>query len=193
MNYVEELIGDIPVNGVTVGFLLLVIAACVFLYKTYKKFKNMIIDNYKASAERDKKIDDTFDEVKKYHEFRVHDREQSLQIQAELTASIKAMEKTQTQNSEHLVELEKKIVSYELSITRDRLIHNYRYFTSPKTNPSQAWTELEKEAFFELFKTYEERGGDGYMHDTVQPAMLLLTVIPMSDHEAIIELMHTRN
>ena len=193
MDELMKLFGDVPINGITVGFCLLVISACVFLYKTYKKFKNMIIDNYKASAERDKKIDDTFDEVKKYHEFRVHDREQSLQIQAELNASIKAMEKTQTQNSEHLVELEKKIVSYELSTTRDRLMHNYWYFTSPKTNPSQAWTELEKEAFFELLKTYEERGGDGYMHSTVQPAMLLLTVIPMSDHEAIAELMHTRN
>ena len=193
MDELMKLFGDVPINGFTVATVILIIGALVAIYRAYKKFQKIIIDNYKEQEARNKKIDDTFDEVKKYHEFRVHDREQSFQIQAELTASIKAMEKTQTQNSEHLVELEKRIISYELSTTRDRLMHNYRYFTSPKTNPSQAWTELEKEAFFELLKTYEEHGGNGYMHNTVQPAMLLLTVIPMSDHEAITELMHTRN
>lgn len=193
MDQVMELLGDVPINGFTVATVLLIIGAVIAIYRAYKKFQKMIIDNYKEQEARNKKIDETFDEVKKYHEFRVHDREQSLKIQADLTASIKAMEQTQAQNSEHLVELEKKIVSYELSTTRDRLMQNYRYFTSPKTNPSQAWTELEKEAFFELLKTYEEHGGNGYMHNTVQPAMLLLTVIPMSDHEAITELMHARN
>ena len=38
---------------------------------------------------------------------------------------------------------------------------------------------MEAEAFWELFKEYEESGGDGYMHSDVMPEMLKLTVIDM--------------
>ena len=38
---------------------------------------------------------------------------------------------------------------------------------------------MESEAFWDLFKEYEEADGDGYMHTEVQPAMNLLTVLEM--------------
>lgn len=182
MDELMKLFGDVPINGITVGFCLLVIAACVFLYKTYKKFKNMIIDNYKASAERDKKINDTFEEVKKYRE-----------DQAQLTESIEKLHTSQEAMSKKLDELDKRTTNYELSDTRDKLMQSYRYYTSPKHNPQMAWTELEHEAFFGMLKTYEAAGGDRFMHTTVQPAMEDLRVIPMSQTADIVELMHNRN
>ena len=33
------------------------------------------------------------------------------------------------------------------------------------------WSRLEKDAFWDLFDDYEKRGGDGYIHSIVEPAM----------------------
>ena len=60
---------------------------------------------------------------------------------------------------------------------RDVLLQNYRYFTNKETNPSQTWTRMESEAFWELFKDYEDAGGNGYIHSTVLPEMERLIVI----------------
>lgn len=40
---------------------------------------------------------------------------------------------------------------------------------------------MEAEAFWELFKEYEDRGGNGYVHSVVQPAMNELTVRSLED------------
>ena len=36
---------------------------------------------------------------------------------------------------------------------------------------------MESEAFWELFREYEEAGGNGYMHTEVLPAMQRLNII----------------
>ena len=55
-----------------------------------------------------------------------------------------------------------------------------------------AWSEMESDAFWKMFGDYEEAGGDGDMHTTVQPAMRLLNVIPMHEQDRIAELMQSR-
>lgn len=192
MDYLMELFGGIPVNGLTVATVLLLIGAGVSLYKTYSKFKKTIVDNAMEAAQRDKKIEETFQEVKKYHEYRVHDREQSFEIQKQLTQSLNELKESTKEHTAHLKQLDERVLSYELADTRDKLMQNFRYFTSTYHNPMQAWTELEYEAFTELMKTYEDRGGNGYMHTVVKPAMEALRVIPMTQLEDIAELMHNR-
>lgn len=44
-----------------------------------------------------------------------------------------------------------------------------RYYNRYKN--SGGWTELEKDAFWDLFGDYEKRGGDGYIHTIVEPVM----------------------
>lgn len=56
-------------------------------------------------------------------------------------------------------------------------MQNYRYYVNAETNPSHSWTKMESEAFWELFREYEDAGGNGYMHTEVLPAMELLTVV----------------
>ena len=51
---------------------------------------------------------------------------------------------------------------------------------------------MEAEAFWKIFKDYEELDGDGYVHSDVQPTMNSLEVIPMHEAEKISELMHSR-
>jgi hypothetical protein len=38
---------------------------------------------------------------------------------------------------------------------------------------------MESDAFWELFRDYEDLGGDGHMHSKVEPDMRGLTVIEM--------------
>ena len=59
-------------------------------------------------------------------------------------------------------------------------------------NPMQAWTEMERDAFFDLIRDYESLNGDGHIHSVVIPEMNLLKVIYMVDKEAIGELFHSR-
>ena len=78
-------------------------------------------------------------------------------------------------DSFHRIDEENK--KRERNRLRDELLKNYRYYTNPKTNPNQTWTRMESEAFWELFKDYEDLNGNGYVHTVVQPAMNLLTII----------------
>ncbi len=64
----------------------------------------------------------------------------------------------------------------ECNKLRDRLLQSYRYYTNADVNPSLSWTRMEAEAFWGLFRDYEEVGGNGYMHTVVQPAMEKLRV-----------------
>ena len=73
----------------------------------------------------------------------------------------------------------------ECNKLRDRLLQNYRYYTNEATNPSKSWTQMEAEAFWGLFRDYEDAGGNGYMHSVVQPAMeeLFIRACPIPKNE----------
>ena len=56
----------------------------------------------------------------------------------------------------------------------------------------KAWSEMEADAFWKIFKDYEDLEGDGYVHSEVQPTMNDLEKIPMHETEKITELMKSR-
>ena len=80
----------------------------------------------------------------------------------------------------------------EKNTIRAKLLDEYRLFTDESKNPMLAWSEMEHHAFFELVKDYEDLDGNDYVHSTVLPAMNELTVVLMSDKQALLELMHSR-
>lgn len=192
MDELIKLFGDYKITGVTVATLCTCIAAIVFLVKVYRKVRDYLITTYKAREAKDKMISDTFEEVKKYQELRTGDRQQSLEIQKDLADSIALLKQSNEELQRHLKELSERTKKYELADTRDKLLQSYRYYTSAIKNPRGAWTELEKEAFFELFGSYEDSGGNGFIHTTVQPEMNKLIVVPMNQSEEISNLMHSR-
>ena len=192
MDELIKLFGDYKITGVTVATLFTCIAAIVFLVQVYRKVRDYLIATYKASEAKDKMISDTFEEVKKYQELRTGDRQQSLEIQKDIADSIALLKQSNEELQKQLQELSERTKKYELADTRDKLLQSYRYYVSAIKNPKGAWTELEKEAFFELFGSYEDSGGNGFMHTTVQPEMNKLIVIPMTSSEEIANLMHSR-
>lgn len=110
----------------------------------------------------------------------------------EAVRRVQEIEKGKEKQQEKLDKIEKENTSRERSKLRDRLLQSHRYFTNPDKNPMQAWSEMEADAFWSMFKEYENANGDGHMHTTVQPEMRALEVIPMHEDAKIAELMGSR-
>ena len=157
-----------------------IVLAGMFLWFVYKKIKEHFIKIHDAEVERNEQIKEALLAVRKYPEY----RQQSLDIQQKLEGEIQALRISQEKNEKRLEKMEEDTKMREQNKLRDRLIQNYRYYTNKHTNPSQTWTKMESEAFWALFKDYEESGGNGYMHTEVQPAMNKLLVVDMINDEA---------
>ena len=174
-------------GNITISTLMIIGFALFFCYKGYKQFvkfienkKELAIQKHEAEKEKNEKLNIVFDAVNQYPKY----REQSIQIQNSFRQEIDELKITQnnlveTQQSiqSTLQNMQEKQDRRERNKLRDKLLQSYRYYTDIERNPSQSWTEMESEAFWELFQDYEDAGGDGYMHTVVQPAMNLLKII----------------
>jgi len=78
-------------------------------------------------------------------------------------------------------EAQKRADIRERNKIRDRLLRSYRYYTNTEKNPVLAWSEMESDSFWQMFKDYEDLDGDGFMHSEVQSAMNKLIVVKMDD------------
>ena len=163
-----QFFGDITISKV-VGFVLTILF-CWKIYQQIKKFfdnkKEILIRNHEAEKEKDEKLNKALEEVAKYPQY----REQSRKIQQEFRKEIDGIK-------EILTEMQEKQGRRERNKLRDKLLQSYRYYTNLERNPNQTWTRMESEAFWELFRDYEDMNGDGYIHTVVQPAMNLLKII----------------
>ena len=174
-------------GNITLAKIIVFILAAFFCWKIYqqiKKFfdnkKEILIRNHEAEKEKDEKLNKALEEVAKYPQY----REQSRKIQREFRQEIdelKVSQKTLVEKQQNiqdtLKDMQEKQDRREKNKLRDKLLQSYRHYTSMEINPNQTWTEMESEAFWELFRDYEDAGGDGYMHTIVQPAMNLLKII----------------
>lgn len=167
-----KLFGEISVLNV-----IELLLAGVFLYLIYKKVRDHLIKVHESEKKRDEQLHEALEAVRKYPEY----RRQSVQIQQKLESEIQALRKSQEENMERLVAMEELTKRRERNKLRDRLLQNYRFYTNPETNPSMSWTRMESEAFWELFRDYEDAGGNGYVHTEVLPAMERLTVIEVGN------------
>lgn len=160
-------------GDITVLHLAEFLMACAFLYVIYKKVHDYLIKKHDAEQLRNEQLQEALVAVRKYPEY----RQQSIKIQELLKGEIQELRKMQEDTTERLVKMEETNKRRERNKLRDRLLQNYRYYTNKDSNPSQSWTRMESEAFWELFRDYEDAGGNGYVHTEVLPAMERLKVV----------------
>lgn len=172
----------------SLGEVALVVVAIVFLYGVYKRVSEYFHKKWEAEAIRDAEIKRVIETTEKYPEYRA----QSIKIQRELQDEIQSIKKSIEEHTRQLEQMRIDNEDRERSKLRDRLLQSFRYYTSIEKNPMQAWTRMESEAFWELFKEYERAKGNGYMHSDVKPTMMMLSIVEMTDADAITELMHSR-
>ena len=160
-------------GGITVTQIVLWGLAIFFLYKIYIEARKYLIKKYESEKEKNEQLKTCLDQVKKYPEY----RQQSIEMQKHFQTEIDGLKKSQVETTECLKQMEEKQERRERNKLRDKLLQSYRYYTDENRNPSQTWTRMESEAFWELFRDYEDMNGDGYIHTVVQPAMNLLKVV----------------
>lgn len=175
-------------GGLTVANVVQIVLAAAFLFYVGKKIRDYLIKRYEAEQRKDEQLHEALESVREYPEY----RQQSIKIQQKLESEIQAIKELQEENIKRIDVMEKATLKLERNKLRDRILQSFRYYTSKDKNPMQAWTRMEAEAFWELFKDYENRGGNGYVHSEVQPAMNLLALIEMDDSENVSRLMNSR-
>lgn len=126
-------------------------------------------------------------------------RAQSLQIQAqlqnadhEILEACTIIKESVLENRQVLDERLDRLERREKNALRQKILNEHRIFTDEHMNPMRAWTEMEQHSFFKLVEDYEDLGGNDYVHSEVLPDMNRLRVIPMSDRNALYELMASR-
>ena len=175
MQYLLDTIKDISLASVIVF-----IAAMCFLGNLVIKAYKGIINFHDSLQQRDQLIKETSDEVKEI-------KKSYSSLSNQISEVLERQGKLETKQNE----IEEKNKKYNLNKTREQLLQSYRYYTST-SNPTGSWSEMEKDAFYSSFKDYEELGGNGYVHTTIEPAMAALTVVKMSDKEGLSKLMESR-
>ena len=160
-----ELFGDVTMSEF-VKFLF----ALVFLYAIYKEIKKINDAKIKEVEEEKihkKKVDEAWEITQKYPIY----HQESIDIRNGLEKEIQEIRACFGAVIKRLDEIERQNKKRECSKLRDMLVQNFRYYTNEQQNPSKSWTRMESEAFWELFREYENAGGNGYMHTDVKPAM----------------------
>lgn len=109
-----------------------------------------------------------------------------------LTMSVGKIDQSVQDIADKLEQEQEKSDKRERNKLRDKLLQNYRYYTNREKNPTLSWSEMESDAFWQMFKDYEDLGGDGYLHTEVQNAMNRLNVIRMDDTEELLRMMSGR-
>lgn len=182
MKYLDEFLNVF--GDVTIGRLTVILMALGFLYGIYKEFKKFNDEKLQerqakleAEKERQKKIDESWEMTQKYPQY----HKESITIRDGIKKEIQELKDDFAVILGRLDDMEEKNKKRECSKLRDMLLQNYRYYTSEQQNPSQNWTRMEAEAFWELFREYEEAGGNGHMHTVVQPAMERLLVVEVGE------------
>lgn len=74
--------------------------------------------------------------------------------------------------SGQITSMQRKIDETEMAKLKDTIITYYK-----KYKDIGEWSKLEKEAFWDLFESYESHGGNGFIHSIVEPVMRELNVI----------------
>lgn len=164
-------------GNVTILNVIEILLAGIFLYMVYMKLRDHLIKVHESEKKRDEQLQEALEAVRKYPEY----RKKSVEIQQKLENEIQGLRISQQETAERLAAMEEATKRRERNKLRDRLLQNYRYYTSSDTNPSGTWTRMESEAFWELFRDYEDADGNGYVHTVVLPEMEKLIVVEVGN------------
>ena len=115
-------------------------------------------------------VSDTQAEIKQFAENRIHDREQSLQIQKELTDSIKSIVEYNTGKEKQI----ENLMAAQREVLADKINEKYKYYISIKGIP-----EDEVDEFTNLHTAYKGVGGNHSGDAKYEYCINHLQVIPV--------------
>lgn len=191
MNSIQQLFEiDWKAFGITIFLVLLGLQTCIKLFQWFLfdllgiETKSMRLKKHEhelllTTADELKKLSEKHEkDINSFLDSRVHDREQSLSIQKELTVSQKRISESINSLSDKLVEMqentnkrfkendEKQNKSTQ-AVLKDKIGQSYRYYHNVKQI-----NDIELETLEGLIQTYEDYGGtNSFVHSLVQKEM----------------------
>ena len=163
---------DIP--SVVIG-LFMIMAAIIAMVEIIGKFSNIIGKPVKWVQKKNEdhellmRTAKGLDELNKRHDESV---EQSIRHDKIIRDDLTSVSDKVDAVSAQITNMQKKIDDTEMAKLKDTLISYYR-----KYKDIGEWTQLESDAFWDLFRSYESHGGNGFMHSTVEPVMRELRIV----------------
>jgi hypothetical protein len=147
-------------GDITIADAIVFILACVFLLGIYNQVKKYVdskmneqkqeavAEQQRAEEEKElkKKIEESYNVTQKYPVY----HQESIDIRDALNKEIQEIRSGLDAMMKRFEEIEEQNKKRECSKLRDMLLQNYRYYTNIQQNPSQSWTRMESEAFWEL-------------------------------------------
>lgn len=167
MNEIDALKSIDLLSFIIICFVIL--SAVVTIYEIICKFSEIIGKPVGAMKQRKADHDllrKTVEDLKALHETHEEDTRQSIRHDKMIRDDLAALNNTVTHIAVSLDEMKKKDNETKVKELKDTLINYYNKYRSVGE-----WSKLEKDAFWELFEDYEDRGGDGFMHSIVEPVM----------------------
>ena len=163
-----------------VVLIILVNTIASFLNPWVEKIKGRIIKQHtkeEADQALSKMVKQNHDRIGTYEENRIHDRQQSFEIQKQLTDAINNLNKKFDEyiqrTEERFTESRQREDKRTRAELKDRISQHYRYH-----HATGKWTSMEKEALTDLIAEYEAAGGDNsFVHTTVAAEMYTWEII----------------
>ena len=155
---------DTAVSATVIAIVLIILFGLIWVLIKHRKDIMTAFNQWaKRKQEKDELLKMVYQNKKsidEYAENRIHDREQSLAIQKQLTDSINALsDKLDAMNLKQnkLEEKHRKRIRAEM---KDKISQLYRYY-----HEKQEWNDMEREAFNDLIDEYEDAGGsNSFVH-----------------------------
>ena len=173
MEYIEKVIEMGPTS---IFMAIILLAVCAkFLFEIIDYFLQRFGIETKNSLKKkamEKEIESLKAEMQTYKENRIHDREQSFEIQKQLTerqeiinGSLVDIKDIVNNLAITIQDMQEKSDSQERAKLKDRISQSYRYY-----HKEQKWTSMDKESFNDLIRSYESAGGkNSFVHSTCEP------------------------
>ena len=169
---------------ITVSDILIWILAIGYLVPKIRQFYGWSRKYWQKAEKREQAISN----AGKFDDF----RHKADDAHEELQRQIMELQKAVDGINERMDKRDKADQEKRLNKTYSQIVQLYQYYTSEERNPLQAWTAMEADVFWKVFRDYEDDGGDGYVHSEIEPAMRQLRTVEMYDRDESRKLMQSR-
>ena len=161
--------------GVVIVVAILLLSLIISAKELVKKALSILGLRTNTSIEKEQlmnRLDDMQSEIDIFKSNRIHDREQSFEIQKQLTEKQVKISETLDRIgdkvdllSKEINDMQEKNDSKDRAKLKDRIAQSYRYY-----HKEQKWTSMDKESFNDLIRSYEASGGkNSFVHSTCEP------------------------
>lgn len=167
MNAIKELTTlDFSLVFVSVFIILIGIKAIVSLFEWFIEKLGLETKGMRKRKEEHNLLIQTSQGLIQLQEKHEESVIQSIRHDEMIKADISSLTEKVNEIADTLSVMQKKDNETKLKELKGSLIRYYH-----KYKDIGEWSKLEKDAFWDLFDDYEKRGGDGYIHTIVEPAM----------------------